>query len=139
MVCFSFDDYETWSAPYGLRKYIELYEKLCEKWERGLKLLEKESGNAAYEEYETMARASYVHFYSALLHAKFVELKTDVAGNAEWIKDILKKEYENVTELLKLVAKDAKIGFEMTNHYYYTPLTLIEKLLNVNEMLSLLP
>ncbi len=139
MVCLSFDDYETWSAPYGLRKYIELYEKLCEKWERGLKLLEKESGNAAYEEYETMARASYVHFNSALLHAKFVELKTDVAGNTERIKDILKEEYENVTELLKLVAKDAKIGFEMTNHYYYTPLTLIEKLLNVNEMLSLLP
>ena len=139
MVCFSFDDYETWSAPYGLRKYIELYEKLCDKWKSGLELLEKESGNAAYEEYKTMARASYVHFYSALLHAKFVELKTDVAGNAEQIADILKKEHENVTDLLQLVAKDAKIGFEMTNHYYYTPLSLIEKLLNVNEMLSLLP
>ena len=68
-----------------------------------------------------------------------MELKTDVAGNAEQIADILKKEHENVTDLLQLVAKDAKIGFEMTNHYYYTPLTLIEKLLNVNEMLSLLP
>jgi len=38
--------------------------------------------------------------------------------------------------LIKLVSEDAKIGFEMTNHYYYDQNTLFEKLLNLEYILE---
>lgn len=138
MVCFYFDDHKAWSAPYGLQIYIDLYQKLCDRWKRGLDLLENVNGNAAFDEYRTMAKASYVHFYSTLLHARFTDLKGDVRKNAQQIKDILNEEYKNVLILYELVSKDVRIGFEMTNHYYYTPTSLLEKLLNIREMLSVL-
>lgn len=134
MVCYSFDDEDSWSYPYGLEIYTAQYKKMCDKWKEGLDYLSGKTGNALFAEYKRMAEASYAHFYSTLLHAEFVALKKDVKGNAEKIKEILKKEYENTVNLYKLFSSDAKIGFEMTNHYYYTPSALIEKLIDVKEI-----
>ena len=134
MVCYSFDDYESWSEPYGLKIYTEQFKKLCDKWKEGLDYLQGKSGNELFAEYNRMAKASYAHFYSAYLHAEFVALKKDVSDNAEKIKEILKAEYENTLNLYELFSEDAKIGFEMTNHYYYTPSALIEKLINLKEL-----
>ena len=138
MVCYSFDDYEVWSAPYGLDIYINQYKKLCEGWKKGLEILEKTEGNALFEEYARMAKASYFHFYSALLHAEFVKLKNDVKSNGKRIKEIVDEEYKNTVSLYELTTKDAKIGFEMTNHYYYTPANLLEKLLNLKSLTQIL-
>ena len=134
MVCFSFDDYEVWSAPYGLDVYINQYRKLCEGWEKGLEILEKAEGNALFSEYVRMAKASYLHLNSAFLHAEFVKLKKDVKANERRLSEIINAEYENAVGLYALMAQDAKIGFEMTNHYYYAPANLLEKLLNLNSL-----
>ncbi len=51
MVCFSFDDVERWTFPYGVDKYIILMQKLCDEWNMGLKILENLSGNEATREF----------------------------------------------------------------------------------------
>lgn len=135
MVCFSFDDDEVWASPYGLGTYTRQYGKLCEKWHMGLEILSSVHGNALVEELKIVAGAAYAHFFSAFKHAEFVALKKDLIGNKEGIEKVLHEEYENTKTLIALSAQDARIGFEITNHYNYTQVTLIEKLWNLQSML----
>jgi hypothetical protein len=39
-------------------------------------------------------------------------------------------------ELLPLAIRDSRIGFESSNQYYYTPLDLVEKVLNCEQLAS---
>ena len=54
--------------------------------------------------------------------------------NREKLLGCVRKERELVESLYSLVEKDAKIGFEMTNHYYYSDNVLLEKLLNLSQI-----
>lgn len=45
--------------------------------------------------------------------------------------DCVEKEYKLTKLIYELISKDAKIGFEMTNHYYYNANLLLEKMLNL--------
>lgn len=71
--------------------------------------------------------AAYIYFKSALNLAKFSKYKSDLKANSEIVKDCLYSELEITKELYGLICKDAKIGFEMTNHYYYNENLLFEK------------
>ena len=138
MVWFTFDDIEKWTYPYGENIYISLMEKLCQEWENGLQILNNLRGNSAVKEFLVCAKATYIHLKSALNLAKFSKYKSDLQANGEILKDCLGSELEITKELYGLICKDSKIGFEMTNHYYYNENLLLEKaicmenLLNVN-------
>ncbi len=133
MVCFTFDDYENWTKPYGLPIYIAQYEKLTSGWEKGLSLLQK-SGNEAYEELKRYAKAAYIQFKAAENLAKFTSLKGSADKKA--LLPIIESERKLTESLLKLISEDAKIGFEMTNHYFYNRNLLLEKLVNLQEIVE---
>ena len=42
------------------------------------------------------------------------------------------KEKDNVLRVIKLRKRDSRIGFEASNHYFYTGQDLREKLLNLD-------
>ncbi len=134
MVCFAFDDYESWTKPYGLDIYIELMHKLTTRWEEGLALLEAD-GNPAYEEFKRYAKGAYIQFKSAENLATFTKLKGNAAQNKAELSAIVESETALTQTLLKLQAEDAKIGFEMTNHYFYNKNLLLEKLVNLATIL----
>ncbi len=136
MVCYTFDDYASYTPPYGPDVYISQLRLLAEKWKKGLALLEEESGNALFEELKRCAEAAYIHFRSAGLLAEFSVLKEDVTENREKLIACAEEEMSLTKRLYGLLCKDAKIGFEMTNHYYYTPELLIEKVLNLTYILD---
>lgn len=127
MVCFTFDDIEKWTYPYGADIYISLMEKLCKEWEIGIKTLENIESNTATKEFISCAKAAFIHFKSALNLAKFSKYKSDLQANGEILKDCLESELKITKELYKIILTDAKIGFEMTNHYYYDENLLLEK------------
>ncbi len=131
MVCFTFDDYENWTKPYGLEMYIKQFEKLTTRWQEGLKLL-GEAGNPAYEEFKRYAKAGYIQFKAAENLAKFTLLKKDVAKNRNALLSVIEKEKQLTASLLKLISEDAKIGFEMTNHYFYNRNLLLEKYMQLS-------
>ena len=68
--------------------------------------------------------------------AEFSVLKEDVAENREKLIACAEEEMSLTKRLYGLLCKDAKIGFEMTNHYYYTPELLIEKVFNLTHILD---
>ncbi len=131
MVCFTFDDYESWTKPYGLEIYIQQLEKLTVGWEKGLAML-SQRGNTAYEELKRYAKVAYIQFKSAENLAKFTSLKR--RGNKSELLPVIDGEKALTESLLKLLSEDAKIGFEMTNHYFYNRNLLLEKLISLSEM-----
>ncbi len=134
MVCFTFDDYELWTRPYGLKTYIELYEALTSRWKEGLHLLDGVEGNEAFEEFSRYATVAYIQFKSAQNLATFTALKEEPLKNANALRAIIQTERELAQTLLRLMAVDAKIGYEMSNHYFYNENLLLEKLVNLQEL-----
>jgi hypothetical protein len=62
------------------------------------------------------------------LHTKFAYLKRDKRKNLQALSMILLQEKDNASQLLKAVYNNACIGYEASNHYYYTDRNLLEKI-----------
>ena len=142
MIGFPFDDLDTWrgakgnaaaaplECPYPPEVLEESFRLLSEEWAKGLELLSplKLSGDAALElaELKTIADAVYCHFRSAYLQIHWVRHRGD--------QSVLREERELAVRLLKIVRRDSRIGFEASNHYFYTENDLLEKILNCDEL-----
>ena len=128
MVCFTFDDYQNWTKPYPVEIYLSQYEKLLSAWGQGLVLLEGNKDEKV-KQLQIFAKTAYSHFQSDYLQTKFSLLKQNIVANKEEIKSLVDQEKENAKELLALIYANACVGFEASNHYYYTDRNIIEKIL----------
>ena len=83
-----------------------------------------------------MAEVCCCHFLSTYHHIAFVnargedDLKADEQSRAKML-EIVRAEMENVQRLIGLRVKDSRIGFESSNHYFYTLQDLKEKMINL--------
>ena len=137
MVCFAFDDYETWIEPYPIDVYLSQYEKLLTRWKEGLSALagiQTKDKTPKTEELQLYSETAYAHFYSDYLQTRFSVLKNNVKKNRAEIEEVLKESLQNTKKLIGLMHRDAKIGFEASNHYFYTDRNLVEKILNVQRL-----
>ena len=133
MVCYAFDDYENWTKPYPTSVYLSQYEKLLDSWRKGCELL-KDFGTGKTLELKLFAEGAYAHFLSDYLQTKFSVLKKNLAANKELIKNLIGQEKKNTKQLLDLLYVNACVGFEASNHYFYTDRNLIEKILLLNKL-----
>ncbi|NSW90794.1 MAG: hypothetical protein HPY74_09030 [Firmicutes bacterium] len=101
-------------------------------------------------ELESVSSAAYCHFRSTYLQIKFVRLRNKLlqaegldganqAGEAvnipltgiiDEIISVIDEEIELAKMLYGIVKRDSRIGYEASNHYYYTPRDLQEKVIN---------
>ncbi len=132
MVCYAYDDYENWTQPYPVDIYLSQYEKLLTEWEKGLALLQGDFCEKVCE-LMTFAKGAFAHFKSDYLQTKFAKLKRNRAENSEEIARLLYEEKANAQMLLNLLYKDGRIGFEASNHYYYTDRNLVEKIILMDQ------
>ena len=128
MVCYAFDDYENWIKPYPIEIYLSQYEKLLGEWQKGCDVLRQRTGGRLVE-MQTFAIAAYAHFKSDYLQTKFSYLKKEKEQNAEKLQEIIAEEKQNAVALLNALYQNAFVGFEASNHYYYTDRNIIEKIL----------
>ena len=133
MVCYAYDDFESWTQPYPVDIYLSQYEKLLVEWEKGVALLEGNSSKKVHE-LTIFARAAFAHFKADYLQTKFALLKRNRVENREEIAKLLQEEKGNAEALLSLLYEDGRIGFEASNHYYYTDRNLVEKILLVDKL-----
>ncbi len=135
MVGFPYDDLLRWRG-YGhypeevLEKQFRL---ISEKWYQGLQELEKaqlpEKDSLQMKNFDGLcrvARAAYTHFRSTWCQIRFVQKR----NSKEDYSDIIAEEISLAVELAAIVNKDSRIGFEASNHYYYTINDLKEKVIN---------
>ena len=131
MTCFAYDDLERWCGIYPVEVFEEQLEKLCLAWEKGLALLPKgEEGEVA-----VMARATYCLFRSSLNQVRFIRARD--RGDADMAARAAREEIETAREMLGLMNKNAAIGYEAANHYYFSKGQIAEKILNASYVADL--
>lgn len=137
MVGYPYDDIEWWSGIYPADVYEDEYRQLVEGWREGLSdLLVYEGLNEELDEMILMARVVLCQYESAYHHIQFVNrrdvtlVKADDSCRDELLR-IVCEEMETVQTLIDLRLQDSRIGFESSNHYFYTLQDLKEKMINL--------
>lgn len=148
MVGLPYDDLETWRAVYPAAVFENQWRKLSQGWKRGLTLLGEtreiplsDDARARLDELERTARAAYLHFYSTYLQVAFVRRRDELAQRGDnqrelqaEIAHLLDEEIGAAKGLHDLARQDSRIGYEASNHYYYTLQDLREKVLNCEHL-----
>ena len=73
----------------------------------------------------------YLHFAADYEQTVFSFLKRDIRNHKKEIGEVLSRAEEGTKRLMALQKLDGKIGYEASNHYFYTTRSLKEKLLNL--------
>jgi len=135
MVSISLDNYEAWIGPYGYEIYISQMQKLLTEWERSVSLFDSiDSPSEKEQELALYAKTAYAHFVSDVNHTKYAYLKREKEKNRKELLLVIDREKENTLRLLDCAKRDSKIGYEASNHYFYTQNGLLEKLVNLEKL-----
>jgi hypothetical protein len=132
MVCFPYDDVNVWRGSFSLDDFVANFNKLLEFWQKGLDLLKGVSGNENFEQLKRYAEVVFVNIKSVLVQIEFNEQRQ--GKNKDLILSLLEEERELTKRLYKLASSDAKIGYEASNHYFFTQNSFLEKLLNIDAL-----
>lgn len=76
-----------------------------------------------------MARVVLCQYESAYHHIQFVNRREGMLRDE--LLRIVREEMETVQTLIDLRLQDSRIGFESSNHYFYTLQDLKEKMINL--------
>jgi hypothetical protein len=133
MIGFPYDDLDSWRAIYTREQFREQFRLLCEGWWEGVDMLSAREGeHADYDDMLLMARAALCHFDSTYRQIAFVMARD--AGDRDGMLLHLRADRENVKALIAIRLRDSRIGYEASNHYYYSLNDLAEKLMNLDDV-----
>ncbi len=134
MIGFPYDDVDKWRGPYPAEVLENQFRLLTEGWKQGIEILNgadkeiRESQRRDFNDIRTVAEASYCHFRSTYLQIVFVRARN--SGDKKLMSECAKEELALALRLADIVRQDSRIGFEASNHYYYTLNSLYEKVLS---------
>ncbi|UVI28536.1 hypothetical protein [Paenibacillus spongiae] len=145
MIGCPYDDLPAWRSFYPEAVFAKQFKKLSSGWKKGLHRLERARKNLLpgtereFDDLMNAASAAYLHFRSTYSQITFVisrnrYLKARRPGTrleaGRKLMAIAQEEADHAMQLMELLKRDSRIGFEASNHYYYTVQDLIEKRLN---------
>jgi hypothetical protein len=153
MVGLPYDDLDSWRAIYPRDICAGQFEKLAAGWGGGLSLyrqaLEKAGTPAQRANLRSdlnVTEAAYLHFRSVANQMRFIIARDALLAGSlpeaereakvKAIREIADDEIRNARRLFVLTREDSRIGFEASNHYYYLPLDLVEKVVNCEYVLK---
>ncbi|MCI0333485.1 MAG: hypothetical protein L0228_09705 [Planctomycetes bacterium] len=151
MVGFPFDDLKGWRDPYPAEVFVEQFQKVADGWADGLADLEAaqslmpEELRAAAAADLRVAQTAHVHFASVANQTRFVIARDAlIAARDDATRDklreelttILDREIELARRMFALSSADSRLGYEASNHYYYVPLDLVEKVISCEDLKS---
>jgi hypothetical protein len=153
MVGIPYDSLDSWRAVYPAAIFIQQLEKVSEGFFSGIQTLKEttRTSRASAKERRRLdaelrvAEAAALHFRSTANQSKFIvarqqlaKAKTTEEASAplKTLAQVLRTEIEDARRLHQIQSADSRIGFEATNHYYYVPLDLVEKVLNCRDLLE---
>ena len=152
MTGFPYDDLKGWCAVFPPEVFIGQFVKIAQGFEAAIAELSQTfvalpSGpeqNALAAELR-VARAAAIHFRSTANQARFVLTRDALiaakfSATAQPLKAILEQtlisEIDLAKQLFDIQTHDSRIGFEASNHYFYVPLDLAEKVANCRYLLE---
>ena len=135
MVGTPYDDLESWRSIFPASVYIARCQQVADGFDEGSRLWRKvveacpPSARQEAEREYGIVRAVALHMASCADQARFV-LARDRGDTAE-MEAAARRELARAKELLPIVERDSRIGYECSCHYFYTPQDLREKILNI--------
>jgi len=153
MVGFPYDDLDGWRAVYPPDIFAAQFEKIAAGFEAAIAKLKAESAKLAgmAKEQQALTRelgvaeAAAIIFRSTANQVRFVmarralaQAKT-AAGKQPALAElerVLKEEITLAQRLHAIQSRDSRIGFEASNHYFFVPQDLVEKVDNCRDLLT---
>ena len=150
MILFPYDDYKAWSGDYPPRVVREQFSKMASLRKQALIPLREGLPKVPAAKRKTaeldlaIAETCQHHFQSVANQMEFYMLRDKLAratGSAraqilKRLRVIAAQEIELARQQFLVTRRNSTIGFEASNHYYYTPLDLVEKVLNCRDILA---
>lgn len=132
MVTFAFDDYNTWRgrAAETNEGFLSLLDSLIGEWEKGLLILAGLDGNDKFKEFCGFANVVYVNIKSMAVQMRYNIARDE--GRIADAREHLSEEKELARKLYALASQDSRIGYEASNHYYFTQNNFLEKFVNID-------
>lgn len=122
-----------WRGRFPVEPWIARFEEVASGFESGCRLFAAALASvdpgklpAARREL-AMFRAETMHFRSTVDQSRFI-LARD-AGDRAGMRTFAGRELEAAKAYLPFVRNDNRIGYECSNHYFYVPRDVVEKLL----------
>ena len=143
MVGFPYDCLKGWRSIYPEDIFEEQFRLVTTIWKEGLDILDDAAPLTADEERESfeelrhVATAAYCHLNSCYLQVRFTAAR-DHGADTQIMAECARKELENTLCLYEICRRDSRIGFEASNHYFYTLNDLREKVLNCQYVIDTL-
>ena len=130
MVGIPYDDLAGWRSKYPAGTYAELFGKVADGFEEGCRLME---GVAPRREVD-LYRAEQMHFASCRDQALFVIARD--SGDGPAMLAAARRELERAKAYWPIVRADSRIGYESSNHYFFTPRDVLEKILSCRAIID---
>ncbi len=140
MVGIPYDDLDKWRGVYPEEVFAEQFRIMSETWRQGLEVLAgacriaPASAEAACRDLTDTAEAAYCHLRSVSLQIAFIRAR-EHGFDRRIMAECAREELELALRLYRIVRRDSRIGFEASNHYYYTLNDLMEKVVNCDFIL----
>jgi hypothetical protein len=140
MVGFPYDDLKSWRAIYPPQVFVAQFERAAAGFREGARRLAAaaadaaEPANAALTSEAVVAEATAICFQSCADQARYVLARDQGAPDA--MASAARAEESAARRLYALQLADPRLGFEASNHYFYTPLDLAEKVVQCEWLLS---
>lgn len=130
MVGIPYDDAKAWRAIYPAAVFASQLEKVAAGFETAISTLRTAvaSPSPALAEEIRFVEVAAIHFASVANQSRAVVARD--AGDSAALRRLCDAEAALAIRLHALQSRDARIGFEASNQYYYTPHDLVEKVIN---------
>ncbi|MFN7919990.1 MAG: hypothetical protein U0Q16_07835 [Bryobacteraceae bacterium] len=140
MILFPHDAYKAWCGAYPPEVAQKQLQALAGKWSAGLPRFRQAAKLASPVKRENartdlmIAEACQIHFQSAANQIEFYRMRD--AGNKARMVELAEAEIELAQRLYPIARAVSTIGYEASNHYYYRPLDLAEKVINCRQVIA---
>jgi hypothetical protein len=144
MILFPQDDYKSWSGKYPPRVAFREFSRMAAQWQAALGDYRRAMAIAAAEgrqdamEDLAIAETCGIHFQSTANQLEFYILR-DGEPSAEAkarMRELARQEIDLAVRLYPLAKRHSVIAYEASNHYYYRPTDLLEKIVNCRYLLD---
>ena len=146
MVGLPYDDLKTWRGVYPPDVFASQLQAVADGFDDAAERLENRTSStpktdaerAALRRELDVARAAAAHFRSVANQSRFVAAcdAEPTPQTTAVVRQALESEIELARRLHAIQRRDSRIGFEATNHYFYTPLDLVEKVVSCRHLLA---
>ena len=153
MVGLPYDQLTAWTGNYPVNVFINQIDKVANGFDQALHDLKDEISKLTLSRNERIAlesecnvaetiaihchttsnQALFIHLRDQLLLEKNKTTRMEILNTLEMT---LHKEINLAKRMYALQCRDSRLGYESSNHYFYTPDDLLEKILNCRDLLD---